>query len=252
MSTKRVFIHGVPESAAIWEPLLKELAVTDDSEVVLLSPPGFGVPLPAGFGATFAEYRAWLIDELSRLAGPVDLVGHDFGGVHVLAVAMERPDLLRSWVSDVVGVFDPDYVWHPLAKIWQTPGDGERQIAGLLSGSVADRAARMVQIGLLEPAASKVAAVQNEDMGRAILSLYRSARQPFLAELGRELDKVARRPGLAIIPTEDHAVGTLEQRKRAAQRAGARVEILDGLGHWWLLQDPARGARVLADFWSKL
>jgi hypothetical protein len=27
------------------------------------------------------------------------------------------------------------------------------------------------------------------------------------------------------------------------------VAELDGLGHWWMLQDPARGAKMLEDFW---
>jgi hypothetical protein len=39
-------------------------------------------------------------------------------------------------------------------------------------------------------------------------------------------------------------------RRRAAERAGARIEVLDGLGHWWMVQDPARGAEVLTRFWA--
>jgi hypothetical protein len=35
-----------------------------------------------------------------------------------------------------------------------------------------------------------------------------------------------------------------------AQRMKARFEELDGLGHWWMLHDPARGARLLEDFWG--
>jgi hypothetical protein len=26
--------------------------------------------------------------------------------------------------------------------------------------------------------------------------------------------------------------------------------VLDGLGHWWMLQDPARGAAALTRFWD--
>jgi hypothetical protein len=33
---------------------------------------------------------------------------------------------------------------------------------------------------------------------------------------------------------------------------GAQVQVLDGLGHWWSLQDPVRGARVLEQFWGSL
>jgi hypothetical protein len=50
----------------------------------------------------------------------------------------------------------------------------------------------------------------------------------------------------------DRAVGTEEQRRRAARRAGARVEVLGGLGHWWMTEDPARGASALRAFWATL
>jgi hypothetical protein len=35
----------------------------------------------------------------------------------VLNVAMARPDLLRSWASDFISAFAPDYVWHDLAQV---------------------------------------------------------------------------------------------------------------------------------------
>ena len=62
----------------------------------------------------------------------------------------------------------------------------------------------------------------------------------------------ADRPGLAVLATEDHFVGTPEMHRSSAERAGARVEVLDGLGHWWMLQDPARGAQMLTRFWGSL
>ena len=89
-------------------------------------------------------------------------------------------------------------------------------------------------------------------MGRAILALYRSAAQPAVAELSGNLQNAAARPGLSIVATEDPYVGTTEMKQRAAQRAGARTEVLDGLGHWWMLQDPARGAAMLTRFWGSL
>ncbi len=45
--------------------------------------------------------------------------------------------------------------------------------------------------------------------------------------------------------------GTDEQRHRAAARAGARTAVLDGLGHWWMTQDPRRAAVALLDFWGR-
>ena len=76
-----VLVHGNPETDAIWGPLVDALGRTD---VVRLSPPGFGAPLPDDFAATYTAYRDWLATELARFPEPVDLVGHDWGGGHVL------------------------------------------------------------------------------------------------------------------------------------------------------------------------
>jgi hypothetical protein len=71
-----------------------------------------------------------------------------------------------------------------------------------------------------------------------------------LAELGKRMEAAAARPGLAILATEDHDVGTDEQCRHIAARAGARVGVLEGLGHWWMTQDPRRAASQLSSFWS--
>jgi pimeloyl-ACP methyl ester carboxylesterase len=243
-----VFVNGNPESAAIWDLLCAEL---DEPDVVRLSPPGFGAPIPDGFACTLPGYRDWLVAELEALGEPVDLVGHDVGGSTVVSVAMTRPDLLRSWASDSLGVFDPDYVWHDLARQWQTPGAGEESVADLLGGTLDERTERMVTRGIPRPVAARLAAAQGPEMGRAILAFYRSAAQPALAELGQNLPAAAAVPGLAIIGTEDQFVGTQKMRRRSAARAGARVEVLDGVGHWWMVQDPVRSERALTSFWAE-
>jgi pimeloyl-ACP methyl ester carboxylesterase len=242
-----VLVHGNPETDAVWGPLVAELGRDD---VLRLSPPGWGAPLPDGFGATVVEYRDWLVAELEALGEPVDLVGHDWGGAHVVNVAMARPDLLRSWATDVIGVFDPDYVWHRLAQIWQTSGDGEALVAQMLAGSLEERAQRLVEWGVAVPVARQLAAGQDADMGRAILALYRSAAQPVMARLGEELPAARSRPGLSVLATGDTFVGSDEMRRRSAERAGARTAVLDGLGHWWMVQDPARAAALLSEFWA--
>ena len=50
-----VLVHGVPETAHVWDPLTEHLA----GDVVTLSLPGFGAPLPDGFEPTMASYAAW-------------------------------------------------------------------------------------------------------------------------------------------------------------------------------------------------
>jgi hypothetical protein len=43
-----VFVHGNPEHVAIWDELFAHLARND---IVALSPPGFGAPVPPRAGA---------------------------------------------------------------------------------------------------------------------------------------------------------------------------------------------------------
>jgi hypothetical protein len=152
----------------------------------------------------------------------------------------------------VIGIFDQDYVWHELAQTWQTPGAGESFVAEMFGGDVEALAATLHEAGMSRAVAQQVALGQDQAVGEAVLALYRSAAQPVMAELGRNLERAAQRPGLALLPTEDHYVGTDEQRRRAARRAEAQVEPLEGLGHWWMTQDPARGARILTDWWTSL
>jgi pimeloyl-ACP methyl ester carboxylesterase len=245
-----VLVHGNPETAAVWAPLVEALGPGAGDDVVALSPPGWGAPVPDGWTATVEEYRRWLVGELEGIGGPVDLVGHDWGGGHALTVAMTRPDLLRSWCSDLLGCFDPEYVWHPLARTWQTPGEGEQAVAALVADP-RPRLADMASRGLDRAVGERMAAGYDDAMARCILGLYRDADQPAMARLGENLPAAAARPGLAVIATEDRNVGTEEMRRRAAARAGARVAVLDGLGHWWMVQDPERAAATLRAFWAE-
>jgi hypothetical protein len=116
-----------------------------------------------------------------------------------LVDALGRDDVVPlSPPGFVIGGFDPDYVWHDLAQIWQTPGEGERWVDETLGGPLYTE--RMVARGV--PMAAHLIA-----------------------------DKLGR---------------------RAAGRAGARTEVLDGLGHWWMVQDPVRSAVTLNRFWETL
>jgi pimeloyl-ACP methyl ester carboxylesterase len=250
MSTMTVvLVHGNPETDAIWGPLVDALGRDD---VVRLSPPGFGAPLPDDFPATYLTYRDWLEGELEGFDEPVDVVGHDWGGGHVVNVVMHRPELVRSWASDAVGLFDAEYVWHDLAQVWQTPGEGEQLVNTMFGGTVQDRADRMAALGIPMDIATSIAAEQGPEMARAILLLYRSAAQPAMAEAGRALENAAARPGLSLLATEDPYIGSDDRRRRAADRAGARTEVLEGLGHWWMVEDPVRGAAALWGFWETL
>src|SRR5262245_65993503 len=91
-----VFVHGVPETTAVWHGLL---AALDRPDTVALSLPGFDGARPDGFGATMEEYAGWLVAQLERLGDPVDLVGHGWGGGFVVRLVSTRSEHVRYCVA---------------------------------------------------------------------------------------------------------------------------------------------------------
>jgi len=241
-----VFVHGVPETAALWDGVRARI----DRESVALELPGFGNPRPEGFGATKDDYADWLVNELERIDGPIDLVGHDWGAVISIRVVTTRPELARSWAADVANVFHPDYVWHEFAQIWQTPGQGEEFMDSQLAVPDDSRGDVFVGFGVPEPEAKKLGRVLDQTMSRCILDLYRSA-VPNAAKDWGDAIKPTVAPGMLLRATTD-PFGDENLARDMADRLQARVEMLDGLGHWWMLQDPNRAASALVGFWKSV
>jgi pimeloyl-ACP methyl ester carboxylesterase len=239
-----VFVHGVPETRAVWSGLLAALGRRDS---VALWLPGFDGVRPEGFGATMDEYAAWLVAQLERLDDPVDLVGHDWGGGFVVRVVSTRPELVRSWVTDAAGVGDPGFEWHDFAKIWQTPQAGEDFWDQQLALSALERAGVFRAFGVPAEPALDLASDVSLTMADCILDLYRSAVD-VAKQWGPDFAAIPA-PGLVMIPGEDPFLSAASAA-RAAERAGAKTAALGGLGHWWMLQDPARAAAVLREFWA--
>ena len=180
-----VLVHGNPETEAIWDDLVPHLR---NDDVVRLSPPGFGSAIPPGFDCSTDAYRDWLAGELAKLTQPIDLVGHDWGGGHVMRIAMERPGLIRSWTSDILGCFDADYVWHDMAQAWQTAEVGEQAVAQMVSVPAEARAQRYESLGMTSAIAQKVAAGANDGDGQS---------NPGAVQIGRSASDARSRNWLA-------------------------------------------------------
>lgn len=237
-----VLVHGNPETAAIWTPLIDALAARGVSDVQRLSPPGFGVPAPADWPATMTAYRDWLIAELERFDEPVDLVGHDWGAGHLYGLLAERPELVRTWAADCAGLLHPDYRWHWFAWLWQTRGVGELLAFAMTRQPLVFRALSLRMLGMPPDIAREVAVGQNAEMGRCILPLYRTGAQPALREVGLRLDGAELPKGLVLIPTHDPYPGTPEMAAEMAEKLGASQVRLEGFEHWWMFGDGAEQA----------
>jgi pimeloyl-ACP methyl ester carboxylesterase len=244
-----VFVHGVPETSQIWDGVRAVL----DVDSVALSMPGFGCPRPDGFTATKDAYAQWLADALDEVAGPIDLVGHDWGALLTMRVATAFDVDLRSWSVDVANIFHPDCTWHAVARIWQTPGTGEAWMAAALRagpGSPNNPVTRLATHGVPNAMAVAMGAAYNETMTNCILDLYRSSVPNVSADWEADADRPTRAPGLVLLlpdPPEAEAMSV-----EMADRLGARTARLDDLDHCWMAQDPQTTATVLQRFWSSL
>jgi pimeloyl-ACP methyl ester carboxylesterase len=237
-----VFVHGVPDTPGVWRPTLEKLARKD---VVTLRLPGFGSALPAGFVPTKESYAAWLIGELKKISGPIDLVGHDWGGLLVYRAVSVEPALVRSWAAGGAPL-DPDYVWHDMAQVWQTPGAGEEMMKQLTPAAMAPG---LMAQGQPKDVAEESANAMDDTMKAAILALYRSA-----VNVGREWWPDLKRitaPGLVIYGARDPYVNPSFGEK-LAKTTGAKFVLIADCGHWWEAERPAEVAAALEAFWNSI
>lgn len=245
-----VFVHGNPETSAIWDDLVTELGRGGIDDVIRLSPPGFGAPTPTGWGATRTEYARWLVGELRAIGGSLDIVAHDWGAGHVFGALALEPGLVRTWATDCAGLLHRDYVWHDAAQAWQTPEVGEQAIAGMLSLDEESFAAVFCALGMTDSIARQVRRGLNDETARCVVALYRSAVQPEMRTLG-EAFAAARPPrGLVIVAENDHYAGTETMHTEVAASVGAQVRRIADAGHWWMIEKPAEAAEFLIAHWA--
>ena len=235
-----VFVHGVPDTHRVWDAVVSRLGRSD---VVRLSLPGFGCPTLGGFSATKEAYVAWLLGELRALAGPIDLVGHDWGALLAVRAVSLEPGTVRTWAAGGAPL-DRGYRWHQAAEAWQTPGLGEKVMAGLTAEALQ---AALVAAGVPAADAATTAAYVDPTMKQCILNLYRSA-----VHVGAEWEDDLRRvsaPGLVLWGEKD-PYASVDFGARLAEKTHARFVSFPDCSHWWPLERPGEVAVDLERHWA--
>lgn len=246
---RAIFLHGVPDTAALWSPLLDALPEHRDRAVVLTLP-GFGSQPPTGFVPSKEGYCDWLLREVQRVAredGPVDLVGHDWGAILCLRAASLHPEWVRSWVISGA-LIHADYRGHPVAWMWNTPMLGELAMA-MSARSLIRRV--LTANGMPEGVARTEAGAWSPAMRRSILRLYRSARGlRFPSSWTGDLRNLPE-TGLALWGARDPFI-----RRSMAERFAREHRIplrLHGMaGHWVVAEEADWCAEELRSFWDSL
>lgn len=240
-----LFLHGVPDTPAMWSPVIEALGL---SGTACRTPalPGFGCPVPSGFDCTKEAYVDWYMAELEAAAaahGPVDLVGHDWGAIITIRVASLRPDLVRTWtVANALP--HPDYKWHTMARRWQTPVIGELVMA--LAPAAALKKSLMDQ-GIPADLAAEEASHWNGAMKGAILKLYRSARTAG-TDWYTDLKNLPER-GLIFWGVDDPYV-PVEIAEKFASEMGTTLNKQEQTGHWSIVERAPELATALKAHWA--
>ena len=241
-----VFVHGNPGPKEDWEDLLERTG--EFGRAVAPDMPGYGAAdKPADFAYTsdgYAQHLAGILDQLG--INKVHLVMHDFGGPWGLVWAVQHPDAFASAALINTGVL-LDYKWHRLARIWRTPGLGEAFMA------TTTRPAFRMLLSHDNPRlpASEVDRLYEASRGwptkRAVLKLYRATPASAMGALREPLRQLDR-PALVVWGTDDVYIPWQQAERQQESFPSARVELLEGLGHWPFLEDPAHVAELVIPF----
>ena len=241
-----VFVHGNPGPADDWRDLLSRAGGL--GRAIAPDMPGYGrAGKPKDFPYSvdgYAGHLAALLDQLGITRAHI--VAHDFGGPWALAWAARHPGALASVTLINTGVLT-GYRWHHYARIWRTPGLGE------VFQATASRPAFRMLLGRENPRLTRDQIDRIYDASRswatkrAVLKLYRATPAATLAAPAAALRPLDR-PALVIWGTQD-AYLPCEQAERQRQAfPSAGVELLNGHGHWVMLENPERVASLVIPF----
>jgi len=243
-----VLVHGNPGSSQDWARLVERTGTF--ARAVAWDHPGFGrADKPAGFDYTVQGYATHLGRCLEVLGiTRAHLVLHDFGGPWGLAWAAAYPDAFASATLINIGIL-PGYRWHYLARIWRTPLLGERLNATATRAGFGLLVRHGNPRGLPRAFVDRVYADLDRGTKRAILALYRATDDPAgdSVRLGAALRPLDR-PTLVIWGRYDPYLPVTLAGRQREWFPSARVEVLDGSGHWPFADDPERTERLVLQF----
>jgi len=249
-----LLLHGLPQTSAAFRFLVPPLA----ADRVVLAADLKGLGDSAGGHpydpVTCAHEFAAVIR--AQAGGPVDVVGHDWGGLIAVALAAERADLVRRLVlvSAPYRTLDPLRVAYvPLLALPVLPG-----LALRIAGPLAVRA--MIAAGWRRgrPDAAVLEHYQRAYRPGVLLGYYQDLVRPQLASwaqlvlrgsAARGRPALVRAPALVLCGSADPLL-PVDVGQAAAQALAGRFVAVEGAGHWPLEEAPEEAVPPIVAFLS--
>ena len=265
---RALYVHGLGGASTNWTDLAGLLAVRFEGWAVDL--PGFGRSRPPRRGSySIRGHVEAVVDVLEHIrerpgsgAGqPVHLLGNSLGGLVSLLVATRRPDLVATLtlVSPAMPVYSVPPAFSRALLLLLLPGIptlAERRMAGI---APEQHVRAMVRMCFGDPAR-----VPRERLDQAVEEMRERAEQPWadraLTRSMRGLLTSYLRPGrtnawrlagrlqtptLITWGTRDRLVDAALAPRLAATVPGARLQLLEGVGHVAQLESPEPVARAV-------
>lgn len=252
-----VLLHGIPASAELWRGVMTRL-VAAGHHVVAFDLPGYGdTLLPARTDHSLAGaaelLAAWMRIHVGR---GVWLVGHDLGGAVAQTVVSRHPTMLRRLtLADTV--FEDSWPVRPIRVLRRVARTGLYPLLGAARLLPDPLLRRELQRGFADPSRATTELLDrvffdgkvHDDAGRRAFARHLAALDPF--------QTVAAAGSLSRVPCPSQLVWGCRDVFQPWDRVGVRVEaalpdpdvvLLEGVGHFAPVEDPAGFARALLDW----
>ena len=245
-----VFVHGNPGSARDFDALVA--AGGEFARTVSFDMSGYGESDHFASQVQSTEGAAAFIGGALRELGirRAVLVVHDFGGIWGLQWAVGNLDALTGAVLINGGVLI-DYVPHPFALVWATPGAGELHMAQTVRENFKATLQAANPRGLPDDYLDRVYDGYDRATRCAALRYYRSAVRPDRANVGREHAEALskkRRPALVIWGEQDIFIPAKHAQDQKQAFPDAEIHLFEDSGHWPFIDNAKRTRDLFVEF----
>lgn len=229
-----IFLHGWRSEGLVWIPAVTALGKRPE-KIIIPDLPGFGMSEAGGKSMTLGDYAQVVRELIAREVlreGNVTIIGHSFGARIGAKIASENPSWLSRLILVASGGNRPD----------RAKRTGMRLIAKCLKPLFLPRFMHGLR-NMIYTAIGAEDYVAKPELQRTLTNILNE-------DIGPMLEKI-RVQTLIVWGDKDDMAPIAYGRKMAGLIPGAKMKIMEGMGHWCFRERPEEFAHVVRDFLGK-